>query len=57
MKSKQCVECGDDVPAYQNFLCESCWKKALNEKLLEDDKKLSTAKEINIESPENRWFR
>jgi NMD protein affecting ribosome stability and mRNA decay len=32
-KSKKCVECGDHVPAYLNFLCEECWKKALNEKL------------------------
>jgi endogenous inhibitor of DNA gyrase (YacG/DUF329 family) len=33
-RAKKCVECGDYVPAYQNFLCEECWKIALNEKLL-----------------------
>jgi NMD protein affecting ribosome stability and mRNA decay len=33
LKAKICVECGGHVPAYQNFLCEECWKAALNEKL------------------------
>jgi hypothetical protein len=38
-RAKNCVECGDHVPAYQKFYCESCWKKALNEKLNADEKK------------------
>lgn len=36
---ENCVECGADVPAYLNFMCEDCWKKALNEKLEADDEK------------------
>jgi NMD protein affecting ribosome stability and mRNA decay len=56
--AKKCVECGDHVPAYMNFLCESCWKKALNEKLQEDDKKhLEEAKQVDVENPHHRWFR
>lgn len=35
---KKCVECGDHVPAYLNYLCEKCWKIALNEKLEQEDK-------------------
>jgi hypothetical protein len=34
--AKNCVECGSHVPAYMNYLCEECWKIALNEKLNED---------------------
>jgi hypothetical protein len=57
-KSKKCVECGDHVPAYMNFLCETCWGKALNEKLLEDDRKrLEAAKKVDIENSDNRLFR
>jgi hypothetical protein len=54
---KQCLECNCDVPPYLNYLCESCWEKALNAKLLEDEKSIASVKEIKIESPENRWFR
>jgi len=32
-KVNNCVECSSHVPAYQNYLCEKCWKVALNEKL------------------------
>ena len=35
---QKCVECGDHVPAYQKYLCEECWKEALNEKLMQADK-------------------
>jgi NMD protein affecting ribosome stability and mRNA decay len=56
-KSKTCVECGDHVPPYLNYLCESCWEKALNAKLKEEDKDIASVKEIKVESPENRWFR
>lgn len=35
----KCVECGSHVPPYQKFLCEDCWKIALNEKLKEEDEK------------------
>lgn len=38
MKAKKCVECGDHVPAYQNFLCEKCWEIAFKEKIREDKK-------------------
>ncbi|CRK80333.1 hypothetical protein [Neobacillus massiliamazoniensis] len=38
-RTKKCVECGSYVPPYQNFFCEECWEKALNEKLKEDEKK------------------
>jgi hypothetical protein len=38
IRAKKYVECGGHVPAYQNFLCEDCWKKALNEKLQNDSK-------------------
>jgi rRNA maturation endonuclease Nob1 len=34
---KLCVECGDHVPVYQNFFCESCWKKVLRAKLEAED--------------------
>ena len=30
---KTCVECGSHVPIYQNFMCEDCWRDALNEKM------------------------
>lgn len=52
---KTCVECGDHVPAYLNYLCESCWRKALNEKL-DKEKHLAEAHQINIESPANNFF-
>mgnify|MGYP001488275563 CR=1 FL=1 len=32
----KCVECGADVPPYLNFMCEDCWREALNEKLEEE---------------------
>lgn len=35
--SKKCVECGDHVPTYQNYLCEKCWAEALNVKLEAED--------------------
>jgi NMD protein affecting ribosome stability and mRNA decay len=55
--AKKCVECGDHVPAYMNFLCESCWKKALNEKLQEEDKKhLDEARKMDVENKESKWF-
>jgi len=38
-KANKCVECGGHVPIYQKFLCEECWKEALTQKLLEEDKK------------------
>ena len=38
MRVKKCVECGGHVPPYQNYLCEDCWKKALNEKLEAEDR-------------------
>jgi DNA-directed RNA polymerase subunit RPC12/RpoP len=38
MGMNKCVECGDHVPSYQKYLCEECWKQALNEKLREEDK-------------------
>jgi NMD protein affecting ribosome stability and mRNA decay len=56
-KQKTCIECGSDIPPYLNYLCESCWEKALNEKLLEDEKDLAKVKEINIEHPSSKWFR
>jgi NMD protein affecting ribosome stability and mRNA decay len=31
--AKRCVECGNYVPAYLNYMCEDCWQKALNNKL------------------------
>lgn len=34
---KKCIECGDHVPAYQNFYCEKCWRDALNAKLEADE--------------------
>jgi hypothetical protein len=34
---KKCVECGGHVPAYMNYLCEDCWRIALNEKLEAED--------------------
>jgi NMD protein affecting ribosome stability and mRNA decay len=58
--AKKCVECGDHVPAYLNYLCESCWQKALNAKLLEDkqDQEHIDVKyrKINVEVPESKWF-
>lgn len=56
-KQKKCVECGDDVPAYQNYLCEKCWKEALNEKLNEEEKQVIAASKVDIENPSNKWFR
>lgn len=53
--AKKCVECGDHVPAYLNYLCESCWRKALNEKL-DDEKHLAEAIQIDIEIPANKFF-
>lgn len=41
-RASKCVDCGGHVPPYQKFYCEECWKKALNAKLLEDDKKGKT---------------
>lgn len=37
MRSTKCVDCGGHVPPYQNYLCEDCWRKALNAKLDEDE--------------------
>lgn len=37
MGSIKCVECGDHVPAYLNYLCEDCWREALNAKLEAED--------------------
>jgi hypothetical protein len=37
MKASNCVECGGHVPAYLNFLCEDCWREALNAKLEAED--------------------
>jgi len=36
ISSKKCAECGGHVPAYLNYLCESCWREALKEKLEEE---------------------
>lgn len=33
---KQCLDCGDHVPVYQNYYCEKCWQGHLNTKLEED---------------------
>lgn len=38
VNKKTCVECGDHVPVYMNYLCEKCWREALNEKLKQEDK-------------------
>lgn len=37
LRTSKCVECGNHVPPYQNFLCEECWRIALNEKLEADE--------------------
>lgn len=39
--ASKCVECGGHVPTYTKYLCEECWRVALNEKLNEDDKEKS----------------
>ena len=36
---KVCVECGNHVPIYLNYLCEECWRVALNEKVEQDEYK------------------
>lgn len=37
LNKNKCVECGGHVPAYLNYLCEDCWRDALNAKLEAED--------------------
>jgi hypothetical protein len=37
MNASKCIECSGHVPVYLNYFCETCWKDALNAKLVVED--------------------